>query len=93
MKTSGFQEKVLLFFNRSLVLITKKLNPQRIDLENRAGVAGPPASVRTPARRAFPPEPHTRTHGARMQPGWGPARRWAWRDALASGLFSLEMKI
>ena len=64
MKTSGFQEKVLLFFNRSLVLITKKLNPQRIDLENRAGVAGPPASVRTPARRAFPPEPHTRTRRA-----------------------------
>ena len=31
---------------------------------------------------AFPPEPHTRTHGARMQPGWGPARRWPDQSAL-----------
>ena len=83
MKTSGFQEKVLLFFNRSLVLITKKLNPQRIDLENRAGVVGPLASAGTPALCEFPPEPRTQT--AR---GCGPGG--ALRDAGHGGMHSCQ---
>lgn len=93
MKTAGFQEKVLLFFNCSLVLITKKLNPQRVGLENRVGMGVPPASARTPAPRAFPPgAPHT--EGARScGPGGALRDAGAWRDALALGLFSLEMKI
>lgn len=94
MKAAGFQEKVLLFFNRSLVLITKKLNPQRIDLENRAGEVGPAALWRGPQSQAhFHRE--TRTQMARgcgrlVEPGETLAYG---RDALALGLFSLEMKI
>lgn len=92
MKTAGFQEKVLLFFNCSLVLITKKLNPQRVCLENRVGWGG-----RRLQRGPQPParsQPEPRTQRARgCGPGGALRDAGAWRDALALGLFSLEMKI
>lgn len=59
MKATGFQEKVLLFFNRSLVLITKKTEPPKNRFGEQGGGGGAGGFSGPQSQARFHLEPRT----------------------------------